>query len=94
MPQTGLRMGVRDLFDARRNIFGGTRYLRVLANGFNGDLQLTIAGYNAGEGAVLRYGGIPPYRETQNYVVQVLAYYHRYRTIKDVNLASRMPARR
>ncbi len=89
MPQTGLRMGVRDLFDPRRNILAGTRYLRVLANGFNGDLQLTVAGYNAGEGAVIRYGGIPPYRETQGYVVQVLAYYHRYRTMKDVALASR-----
>jgi soluble lytic murein transglycosylase-like protein len=74
-------MQVRDIFDPRENIFGGVRYLRVLANMFNGDLQLTIAGYNAGEGAVVRYGGIPPYEETQQYVVKVLAYYHRYRSM-------------
>ena len=72
----------------RQNIFAGTRYLRVLANTFNGDLELTIAGYNAGEAAVIRYGGIPPYEETQDYVLQVLRYYHRYRTIGDVLEAS------
>ena len=88
IPETALRMQIRDSFDARMNIFAGTRYLRVLANHFNGDLQLTIAGYNAGEGAVIRYGGIPPYEETQNYVTRVLQYYHRYRTIRDVVLAS------
>lgn len=81
IPATAERMMVRDVFDPRENIFGGVRYLRVLANMFNGDLQLTIAGYNAGEGAVTRYGGIPPYEETQQYVVKVLAYYHRYRTL-------------
>ncbi len=84
MPETGLRMQVRDPFDPKTNIFGGTRYLRVLANTFNGDLELTIAGYNAGEGAVIRYGGIPPYAETQGYVLKVLHYYHRYRTMSDV----------
>jgi soluble lytic murein transglycosylase-like protein len=81
IPATAERMQVRDIFDPRENIFGGVRYLRVLANMFNGDLQLTIAGYNAGEGAVVRYGGIPPYEETQQYVVKVLAYYHRYRSM-------------
>ena len=89
IPETALRMQIRDPFDARMNIFAGTRYLRVLANHFNGDIQLTIAGYNAGEGAVIRYGGIPPYEETQNYVTRVLQYYHRYRTIRDVQLASK-----
>ena len=88
MPQTGLRMQVRDAFDPRENIFGGTRYLRVLANVFNGDLQMTIAGYNAGEGAVAKYGGIPPYAETQAYVVHVLSYYRRYRATTDVVEAS------
>lgn len=88
MPETALRMQIRDSFDPRLNIFGGTRYLRVLANTFNGDLVLTIAGYNAGEGAVIRYGGIPPYEETQGYVVKVLAYYHRYRTTPDAVVAS------
>ena len=88
MPTTALRMQIDDSFDPRLNIFAGTRYLRVLANTFNGNLELTVAGYNAGEGAVMRHGGIPPYEETQNYVLKVLSYYHRYRTINDVVLAS------
>ncbi|MFO0659425.1 MAG: lytic transglycosylase domain-containing protein [Polyangiaceae bacterium] len=88
MPETAHRMEVRDIFDPRENIFGGTRYLRVLANLFNGDLQLTIAAYNAGEGAVTRHGGIPPYAETQDYVVKVLTYYRRYRSMNNVVEAS------
>ncbi len=88
MPETGQRMQVRDAFDPRDNIFGGVRYLRILANTFNGDLQLTIAGYNAGEGAVARWGGIPPYDETQDYVVKVLGWYRRYRALKDPVAAS------
>lgn len=75
MPETAERMLVTDVFDPRQNIFGGVRYLRVLANLFNGDLELTIAGYNAGEGAVIRHGGIPPFPETQDYVKRVLARY-------------------
>jgi soluble lytic murein transglycosylase-like protein len=88
IPTTALRMQVRDVFDPREAIFGGTRYLRVLANMFNGDLELTIAGYNAGEAAVVRYAGIPPYEETQAYVARVLTYYRRYRTSTDVVAAS------
>jgi soluble lytic murein transglycosylase-like protein len=88
IPATALRMQVRDPFDPREAIFGGTRYLRVLANMFNGNLELTIAGYNAGEGAVVRYAGIPPYEETQNYVVHVLQYYRRYRAMNDSPAAS------
>jgi soluble lytic murein transglycosylase-like protein len=91
MPETALRMQVRDAFDPRESIFGGTRYLRVLANLFNGDLDLTIAGYNAGEGAVMRYAGIPPYEETQAYVTRVRTYYARYRTTQDVAVASIEP---
>ncbi len=79
MPFTAERMMVTDIQDPRQNIFGGTRYLRVLANLFNGDIHLTVAAYNAGEGAVIRYGGIPPYEETRNYVVKVLENYHKYR---------------
>lgn len=79
IPPTAERMMVTDPFDPRQNIFGGTRYLRILANQFNGDLQLTIAAYNAGEGAVMRHGGIPPFEETQQYVAKVLAYYRYYR---------------
>jgi soluble lytic murein transglycosylase-like protein len=88
MPETALRMQVRDTFDPRENIFGGTRYLRILANLFNGDLDLTVAGYNAGEGAVMRYEGIPPYQETQVYVTRVRTFYARYRTTADVAAAS------
>jgi len=88
IPETALRMQVRDPWDPRENIFGGTRYLRVLANMFNGDLELTIAAYNAGEGAVSRYGGIPPFEETQAYVVNVVSYYRRYRANPDLVAAS------
>jgi hypothetical protein len=79
IPMTAERMMVTDIYDPRQNIYGGTRYLRILANLFNGDLQLTIAAYNAGEGAVIRYGGIPPYEETERYVVKVVDYYHQFR---------------
>jgi soluble lytic murein transglycosylase-like protein len=82
IPATAQRMQVEDIFDPRQNIFGGTRYLRVLANLFNGDLVLTVAAYNAGEGAVLRYGGIPPYRETEDYVTKVVTLYRKYRAEK------------
>jgi soluble lytic murein transglycosylase-like protein len=79
LPGTAERMMVTDIFDPRQNILGGARYLRILANTFNGNLELTLAGYNAGEGAVARYGGIPPYAETQNYVAKVTQYYQQYR---------------
>jgi len=82
MPGTAERMMVNDIFDPRQNIFGGVRYLRVLANLFNGDLELTLAGYNAGEHAVMHYGGIPPYQETREYVVKVISRYRDYRQKK------------
>lgn len=80
MPRTAAAMGVRDPFDPRQNIFGGARYLRILANKFNGDLVLTLAAYNAGEGAVIRYRGVPPYDETRRYVQRVLTYYYTFRS--------------
>jgi soluble lytic murein transglycosylase-like protein len=79
IPETAERMLVTDIFDPRQNIFGGVRYLRVLANLFNGELALTLAAYNAGENAVIRHGGIPPYPETQDYVTRVIAHYRTYR---------------
>ncbi len=88
MPETALRMQIRDSFEPRLNILAGTRYLRILANLFNGDLELTIAAYNAGEGAVVRHRGIPPYAETQGYVLKVLSYYHRFRTVPEPHVAS------
>ncbi len=88
MPETGARMLVTDPWDPRENIFGGCRYLRVLANTFNGDLDLTIAAYNAGEGAVIRSGGIPNIAETQDYVIKVKSWYRRYRASTDPMEAS------
>lgn len=82
MPATALRMQVRDSFDPRENILGGARYLRILANAFNGDLEMTVAGYNAGEAAVLRYQGIPPYPETQGYVTCVVSHYRTFKTAR------------
>ena len=75
MPATARFVGVTDVFDARQNIFGGTRYLRTLLDTFDGDLDLTLAAYNAGPGAVQKYKGIPPYRETRAYVKAVRATY-------------------
>jgi hypothetical protein len=71
MPFTARRFGVYDSFDARQNIFGGVRYLRFLLDTFHGDVALALAGYNAGENAVARFKGIPPYKETRNYVAKV-----------------------
>lgn len=71
MPFTARRFGVLDAFDARQNIFGGVQYLRLLLDIFGGDVALALAGYNAGENAVLRFGGIPPYKETQGYVRKI-----------------------
>lgn len=88
MPDTADRLQVRDINDPRENIFGGVRFLRILANSFNGDLELTVAGYNAGEDAVMRAGGIPAIPETRDYVVKVTRFYRRYRTMPDVVEAS------
>jgi len=71
MPETALRFGVRDPFDARENIHGGTRYLRFLLDRFHENLNVSLAAYNAGEKAVAAWGNIPPYRETQAYIQQV-----------------------
>lgn len=79
LPSTAASMNVTDPFDPRQNILGGTRFLRLLANTFNGDLVLTVAAYNAGAGAVIRYSGVPPFDETQHYVRQVLRYYYEFR---------------
>ena len=76
MPATAARFGVVNAFDPEQNIRGGVKYLAWLLKRFNGDLTLAAAGYNAGEGAVRRYGNkIPPYKETQNYVKTVMTLY-------------------
>lgn len=79
IPATARRFGVRNPFDAAENIEGGVKYLKHLQEIFDGDRKLTLAAYNAGEGAVARYGGVPPYAETQNYVVEVGRRYERAR---------------
>lgn len=79
MPATATRFGVKNIFDPRENVLGGTKYLRWLLDRFSGDVRLALAGYNAGEGAVEFYGyRIPPYLETQNYVRII---YSRYSNI-------------
>ncbi len=75
MPATARRFGVEDAWNPSQNIQGGARYLKFLLNRFDGDRQLAVAAYNAGEGAVDKYGGIPPYKETQGYVKKVMKFY-------------------
>src|SRR5215813_3719291 len=75
MPKTAAALGVRNAFDPRENIHGGTRHLRAMMERFPYDLHLAVAAYNAGEGAVTAFGGVPPYPETRDYVVRVLRLY-------------------
>jgi soluble lytic murein transglycosylase-like protein len=80
MPGTAVRFGVTDIYDPQQNIDGGVKYMRWLLDTFNGDVELALAGYNAGEGAVMKYGwAIPPYTETQDYVRRIG---NRYRMLK------------
>ncbi len=81
MPGTAREMYVKDIFDPKDNIEGGVRYLRVLANEFDGDMVKMVAAYNAGPEAVKKYGGqVPPYAETQAYVRKVISLYFQYKT--------------
>ena len=74
MPSTAKGLGVDNPFDPAQNIAGGTKYLKGLLTRFGGRMDLALAAYNAGSGAVQKYGGVPPYNETQNYVKRVLEY--------------------
>ena len=80
MPETAYEMGVSDVLDPGENIEGGIRYLKSLLGTFDGDLDRSIAAYNAGQDAVMRYGAIPPFEETQEYVRRVRHFYGLYRT--------------
>ena len=79
VPETAIRHGVRNLYDANENITGGAKHLRYLLDRFHGNTRLALAAYNAGERKVDRYGKIPPYKETQDYVKKVLVYYRGYK---------------
>ena len=79
MPSTAQGLGVKDAYNPEQNIEGGTKYLKGLMDRFNNDKSLALAAYNAGPNAVKKYGGIPPYAETQNYVKKVLSKYDTYK---------------
>ncbi len=87
MPGTAARFGVTDIYNPQQNIEGGVKYMRWLMDLFGGDVALALAGYNAGEGAVLKYGRqIPPYRETQEYVRRIT---DRYNSIMNPNMIAK-----
>jgi soluble lytic murein transglycosylase-like protein len=76
MPDTARRFGVKNIYNPKQNIQAGIKYMRWLLDKFSGDMRLALAGYNAGEGAVIKYGNkIPPFRETQNYVDRIMNHY-------------------
>lgn len=75
MPETAKQYGVKDTFDPEQNIQGGTQYLQDLLNKYEGNISLALAAYNAGENAVTKYNGIPPYQETINYIEKVINLY-------------------
>ncbi len=85
MPATIWRLSVGDAYDPHENIGAGVRYLRQLMDRFQGDLTLVLAAYNAGENAVLRYKGVPPYKETRDYVTKVLSLYRRGQRERSTN---------
>lgn len=76
---TQKHLGVRNVFDPKQNINGGAKYLRELLNTFRGNMRLAVASYNAGPGAVRKFKGVPPYKETRRYVVKVMKLYRTYK---------------
>ena len=89
MPATARRLGVTNIYDPRQNIDGGVKYMRMLLDMFGQDVRLALAGYNAGEGAVMKYGyQIPPYNETREYVRRITS---RYGSISNPSIARTLP---
>ena len=76
MPETAKGLGVKNAYDAKENIMGGVKYIKQQLDRFGGDKSKALAAYNAGPGAVLKHGGIPPYKETQNYVKNIMGMYN------------------
>jgi hypothetical protein len=91
IPETAERFNVKNAFNASQNIKGGVRYLKWLLSYFRGDVTLTVAAYNAGEHAVDRYKGVPPYKETKAYVSKVMGLYETKEHVFDASLASPSP---
>lgn len=83
MPKTAASLGVTDAYDPEQNIMGGAKYIRQMLDRYDGDVTLALAAYNAGSGNVKKYGGVPPFKETQNYVAKVTAYMNDYISIDD-----------
>lgn len=91
MPKTAKALGVRDPNDPGQNVHGGARYLRLLANRYDGDMVLVLAAYNAGAGNVEKYGGVPPFAETRSYVRSVLRRYYAYERQQQLGAADDRP---
>lgn len=87
MPATARELGVTDAYDPYQNVMGGTKYISQLLDKYDGDVKLALAAYNAGSGNVAKYGGIPPFKETQNYVVKVMNYMNGGVQVPDANYA-------
>ncbi|MGN0483560.1 MAG: lytic transglycosylase domain-containing protein [Lachnospiraceae bacterium] len=88
MPATARSLGVTDAYDPEQNIMGGAKYISQLLNQYNGDVKLALAAYNAGSNNVAKYGGVPPFKETQDYVVKVMGYYQQGVDVPNMTFSS------